>query len=112
MLNYAPPRAIVRPSARLAAPPANVSLPPAPDLVFTGYTGVPSIVETTVVLGILGAAAWVGIRTGLGTDKDPYLKAAAWIGGVGSALLGILYLGSKSGLGEAVGIPAVRITPS
>ena len=55
--------------------------------------------------------SWAGIRTGMG-QGGKYLRAAGWVGGVGSAVLGLLYLGAKSGLNDQIGLPAVRVTPS
>jgi Trk-type K+ transport system membrane component len=83
-----------------------------PDFMLTGYTGFPSIVETVAVLAVTGAAAWVGIRTGLSKTAGRSLKYAGWVGGVGSALLGLLYVGGKSNLGSLINLPAVRVTPS
>lgn len=85
--------------------------PPAPDFLFTGYTGLPGFVESAAVLTITAAAAWAAIRTGMDSENT-YLKAAGWVGGLGSALLGLLYLGGKSGIGSDIGLPAVRVTPS
>lgn len=102
------------PPVRLAQIPTAQLLPavppPSPDVLFTGYTGIPGLLETMTVIAITGAGAWVGIKTGL-RGKGKYMKAAGWVGGIGSALLGLLYLGSKSGIGQMVGLPAVRITP-
>lgn len=100
--------------ARLAQAPAMVPAvpPPGPDFLFTGYTGIPGFFETIAVLAISGAAAWVGIRTGMGEKKNEYLKIAGWVGGIGSALIGVLYLGAKSGVSQMVGLPAVRVSPS
>lgn len=84
--------------------------PPGPDPIFTGYTGIPGWIEAVLVLTVTGAAAWTGIRAGMGKGNMT-LKAAGWVGGVGSALVGLLYLGAKSGLGGSVGLPAVRVTP-
>lgn len=98
--------------ARLAqaSAPASV-LPPSPDPLYTGYTGLPGFAEGLLVLTITGAAAWAGIRTGLSEKKNPYLKIAGWIGGVGSAVLGVLYLGAKSNITDRY-LPAVRIVPA
>lgn len=84
--------------------------PPGPDPIFTGYTGIPGFIEAVLVLGVTSAAALVGIRTGMGKGNMT-IKAAGWVGGVGSALAGLLYLGAKSGLGGTIGLPAVRVTP-
>jgi len=103
-----------RPAYAKLAQPAPAVPPPSPDFLFTGYTGVPGFLEALAVLSISGAAAWVGIRTGLSEKKNDYLKIAGWVGGVGSALIGILYLGAKSGVTQMVGlpIPAVRVSPT
>jgi hypothetical protein len=83
---------------------------PGPDPIFTGYTGIPGFLEAVLVLTVTGAAAWIGIRTGMSRNSTP-VRAAGWVGGAGSALAGLLYLGAKSGLGTQVGLPAVRVTP-
>lgn len=96
---------------RAVARPLGESVPPpGPDPIFTGYTGVPGFIEAVLVLTVTGAAAWVGIATGMGKGNST-LKAAGWVGGIGSALAGLLYLGAKSGLGDRIGLPAVRVTP-
>lgn len=91
------------------APAASVP-PPGPDFLFTGYTGLPGILEMVAVLTITGAAAWVGIRTGMSEKKNDYVKVAGWIGGVGAAFLGLLYLGGKTGVNQMVGMPAMRVS--
>lgn len=111
MLKYAPlPLVMPNPKPRLAAPP-DVPPPPMPDTLFTGYTGVPGFLETAAVVTVAAAAAWVGIGTGLTKKQNPYLRAAGWIGGVGAGLLGLLYLGGKTGMSDAVGLPVVRVSP-
>lgn len=99
---------VVRP---LGAPP-NSTMPPEPDFLFSGYTGVPGLLETLAVLAITGSAAWLGVTTGLDKRSSQPKKIAGWVGGVGAGLIGLLYLGAKSGVGEMVGLPAVRVTPS
>lgn len=89
----------------------SVAPPPPVDVLYSGYDGAIGVVEAIGIVGITSAAAWVGISTGLKTT-NPYLKAAGWVGGVGSILLGLLYLGSKTGVGQMVGIPALRVVPS
>lgn len=86
------------------------ALPPEPDFLFTGYTGLPGAVEIAITTVVLAAAAWAGIQTGL-SAKNKTLKIVGWIGGVGSGVLGLSYLGGKSGYMPS-GIPAVRVTPS
>lgn len=88
-----------------------VTPPPGPDPLFTGYTGAAGVLETIAVLGITGAAAWLGISTALSPFQPASRKTLGWIGGVGSALLGVLYLGGKSGLNQVASLPAVRVTP-
>lgn len=86
--------------------------PPSPDVLYTGYTGAPGVLETLAVLGVTGAAAWIGITTGLDKSAPKTRQYAGWVGGVGAALLGVLYLGGKSGMNQMVSLPAVRITPN
>src|SRR4029077_14131776 len=105
MISYQP---TYRPAyARLAqgSLPANV-IPPAPDFLFAGYSGITGFLEAIAVLTVSGAAALVGIRTGMNEKKNDYLKIAGWVGGVGSALIGLLYLGGKSAVNQMVGLPA------
>lgn len=92
-----------------AAPVAPVAAPAAaPAPVYIAYTGVPGFLETVVVLGVVASAAWIGIRTATSKQKNPYVKTAAWVGGIGSGVLGLLYLGQKTGMKS--GLPAVRVT--
>lgn len=100
--------------AKLSQGPSSAAIipPPSPDPLFTGYMGIPGFLEVIGVLTVSGAAAWVGIRTGMNEKKNPYLKIAGWVGGVGAALIGLLYLGGKSGVNQMVGLPAVRVSPS
>lgn len=84
--------------------------PPAPDVIFTGYTGTVGFLETLTVLGITGAAALIGIRAGT-REANKYLRAAGWVGGIGSLLFGLMYLGSKSEIWKGSGIPALRVSP-
>jgi len=81
-------------------PPAPIALAP------KSYTGVPGVIETLAVLAISGAAAWTGVRAGM--KENGLLKYAGWIGGVGSALIGLLYLGAKADIG---GLPQVYVVP-
>lgn len=107
MLSYTPaPRKL---SLSQIAP--SISPPPSPNVLMTGYEGVPGVLETVFGLGIAAAATVTGIHVGL-TSKDKYMKTLGWVGGVGAALLGLLYLGTKSGVGNYVGLPAIRFSPS
>jgi hypothetical protein len=111
MLAFAP--AQVRPAmGRVVARAIGENAPPPmPDFITTGYTGLPSYVETFLMLAIAGSASWVGIRVGM-SQSSRSLRVAGWIGGVGSAILGLLYLGGRTGLGDTLRLPAVRVTPS
>lgn len=103
-----PPNVLLGAKNRTLAAPVP---PPEPDFLMTGYTGLPGALEMVAVLAITAAAAWTGIRAGTsGTTKT--VRAAGWIGGIGSALFGLLYIGGKTGYGPGFGIPALRVTPS
>jgi hypothetical protein len=86
--------------------------PPAPDVLYTGYTGWSGFAEALTVITVSSAAAWVGIRTGLSEQQNPYARIAGWVGGVGSALIGLLYVGGKAGLTNWLPLPSVRIVPA
>jgi hypothetical protein len=110
MLTHVPPPLVI---AQPVSPRfLGAAAPPPPiDPFYTSYDGVLGVVESVVVLSALGSAAYLGISTGI-QRKDSTGKAISWVAGVGSALLGLLYLGGKSGLGDLIGLPAVRVTPS
>lgn len=95
--------------------PAAASIAPAPtptiDAVFAGYQGIPGLLATLGVLTVAGSAAWLGINTALKTE-DKTKKYVGWVGGIGSALLGLLYLGQKSGFTIGTGVPAVNVYPA
>jgi hypothetical protein len=112
MLNFqsAPVGARMSQTPRTVAVPINMP-PPTIDPVYSSFDGVSGIVESIVVLSIASAAAWIGIRTGMGKG-NVYVKSAGWVGGIGSAVLGLLYLGGKSGYNQDLSLPAVRVTPS
>lgn len=103
------------PSFRMAQVPAAQLLPsvppPSPDVLSMNYSGPAGFVETAAVLAVSASASWIGLRTALGTDRNPYVKAAGWVGGVGAALIGLLYLGGKSGISGYIGLPVVRVAP-
>ena len=103
--------AVAPPAAPAAAPapaPAPTTTVEVPAPVSTGYSGVAGFLETVAVLAVTASAAWIGVRTGMSKQPNPYVKTAGWIGGIGSGLLGALYLGQKSGVKS--GLPAVRVT--
>lgn len=117
MQPYTPVYASRKATAQVQLAGAELSAAPAPtptptiDAVFAGYQGIPGLAATAGVLAITAAAAWVGIKTGLQADNMP-MKAAGWVGGVGSALLGLFYLGQKSGLTIGTGAPGVNVYPA
>lgn len=108
MMPYAPPFAPrhMGQAAPAPAPAAPAPAPPAQPAVLE-YTGVPGVFETLAVLTMSGAAAWVGARAAM--KEHGLLKIAGYVGGIGSALLGFLYLGAKSGISQRLSIPQVRV---
>lgn len=85
--------------------------PPTIDPVFAGYEGLPGVLSTMAILAISGSALWVGIKAGQeSTNKT--MRVAGWVAGIGSALLGLFYVASKTGLTVGTGIPAVNVYPS
>lgn len=98
------PLPMISPSS---APPAVGTV----DAVFAGYEGVPGILASIALLGVTASAAYVGIKTGL-NSQDTLMKAAGWVGGVGSALMGLFYLGQKSGLSIGTPVPSLSVYPS
>lgn len=95
-----------------AAAPAPVAVAPMPVVTTTSYTGVPGFLETVTVLAISGAAAWTGVRAGMKKESPKMQRAAGWIGGVGGALIGLLYLGSKTGITKTIMLPQVQVVPA
>lgn len=95
----------------VAIPMSAITPPPLIDPNYSSFDGIGGVIETAAVLTISGAAAWIGIRTGL-SKQSKTIKIAGWVGGIGSALIGLLYLGGKSGLNQVASLPAVRVTPS
>jgi hypothetical protein len=110
MMPYAPVYSRRMGQAPGAAPAPAPVAPPAPAVTVApaGYTGFPGVIEILSVLTISGAAAWVGVRTGMTSKKGLY-QIAGYVGGIGSALLGLMYLGSKSGVSQQISLPQVRI---
>lgn len=93
-----------------AAPAPEVTVP-APVVETTTYSGVPGFLETVAVLGVSAAAAWTGVNAGMkSTKKLP--KIAGWVGGIGAALIGLLYLGTKTGVTKTVALPQIKVTPA
>lgn len=95
--------------AAVPAAPAPAAVAVAPASVTTTYTGVPSFIESVAVLGISGAAAYTGVKTGMNKSVKRVDRIAGWIGGVGAALIGLLYLGGKSGISKTVNLPSVQV---
>jgi hypothetical protein len=112
MIKFKPPA--LKPALAAEIPQLGATIlpapPPGPDALYTGYTGAPGALESLAVIAVTAAAAWVGITTALETS-DKKKKIAGWVGGVGSALFGLLYLGGKTGLNQMAYLPAVRVTP-
>lgn len=96
-------------SAPTTAPAAPA---PMPVVTTTSYTGVPGFLETVTVLGISAAAAWTGVRAGMKKDSPKVQRVAGWVGGVGAALIGVLYLGSKTGISKTILLPQVQVVPA
>lgn len=111
MLSYKPVPFKMGQQVMPQAPASPAVPPPSPDPLFTGYTGTPGILETLLVLGATGAATWLGITTALDKSSSQPKQIAGWVGGVGAALAGLLYLAGKTGLNQIAGLPAVRVTP-
>lgn len=96
--------------APAAAAPSDVTVP-APVIETTTYTGVPGFLETVAVLGVSGAAAYTSIQAARkSTKKLP--QVLGWVGGVGAALIGLLYLGTKTGVTKTVQLPQIKVTPA
>ncbi len=91
------------PAAPAAPAPTTVAVVPA------GYTGVPGFLETVTVLGVSAAAAYTGIKAGMNKSNNKTNRAAGWAGGIGAALLGLLYLGGKANLTQQAGLPSVKV---
>lgn len=97
-------------AAPVSAPPAApATVAVAPATVTTTYTGIPSVLESVLVLGIAGAAAYTGVRAGRDKSMKKANRIAGWVGGVGSALIGLLYLGGKTGISKSVSLPSVQV---
>lgn len=94
-----------------AAPAAPAVVTP-PVITTTNYTGVPGFIETVLVLGVSAAAAWTGVRAGMNKGNKQVERAAGWVGGVGAALIGLLYLGSKTGVTSMTALPQIKVSPA
>lgn len=99
-------------AAPAVAPVAPIPAGPTPVVATTVYTGVPGFLETVAVLSVMAAAAYTGVRAGMDKDSKKIQRVAGWVGGVGSALLGVLYLGSKTGVTRAIALPQVQVVPA
>jgi hypothetical protein len=100
------------PAAPPAAPAAAPAAPIAPIVTTTSYTGVPGFLETVAVLGVSAAAAWTGVRAGMNKTNPKLQRAAGWVGGVGSAIVGLLYLGTKTGVTRTIALPQIQVSPA
>lgn len=95
-----------------APAPAPAAPAPVPVVTMTSYTGVPGFLETVTVLGISAAAAWTGVRAGMNKTSPKMQRVAGWVGGVGGAFIGLLYLGSKTGITKAIMLPQIQVVPA
>lgn len=95
-----------------AAAPAPAPAAPMPVVTTTSYTGVPGFLETVTVLGVSAAAAWTGVRAGMKKDSPKVQRIAGWVGGVGAGVIGLLYLGSKTGISQKIMLPQVQVVPA
>lgn len=102
----APPAAAPAPAPAAPAPAA------APVVAMTSYTGLPGFLETVAVLGVSAAAAWTGVRAGMDKQNKQVQRIAGWVGGVGGALIGLLYLGSKTGITRTIALPQIQVVPA
>jgi len=101
------------PAAPAPAPaPAAAPAPVVPVVASTSYTGVPGFLETVAVLGISAAAAWTGVRAGMNKQAPQVNRIAGWVGGVGGALIGLLYLGTKTGVTRTIALPQIQVSPA
>lgn len=110
-MGQAAPAAPAAPPAAPAAAPAAVA-PVAPIVTTTSYTGLPGFLETVAVLGVSAAAAWTGVRAGMNKSTPKLQRAAGWVGGVGGALIGLLYLGTKTGITRTIALPQIQVNPA
>jgi hypothetical protein len=97
------------PTAAPAAAPAQAPAVVQTPATVTTYQGVPGFVETVAVLGVSAAAAYTGIKAGMNKGNNKTNRIAGWVGGVGGALIGLLYLGGKTGVSQQVKLPSVQV---
>lgn len=84
-------------------PPAPVQPPvpvPAPvqapqPVVGPGYTGFSLFLESTAMLAITASGTWASISTATGPTKNPYKRAAGWVGGLGMGAIGLFWFLNK-----------------
>lgn len=89
-----------------ATPPAPAPAP-APAPVSPGYSGLGKFIETVGILGVTASSAWVGMRTALAPQRNSWVKAAGWVGGLGSGFVGLFYLLNTVGIPS--GLPRVEV---
>lgn len=95
-----------------AVAPGAVSAPivaAAPATVTTTYQGLPGFLETVAVLGVSAAAAYTGVRKGMDKSAKKVDKIIGWVGGIGAGLVGLLYLGGKTGISRQVSLPSIQV---
>jgi hypothetical protein len=76
-----------QPAAAPAATPTPAVAVTAPDTMGT----VKKAATTLITLGVLGSAAYVGVKTGM-SSKNKTMQALGYVGGVGAGLLGLAAL--------------------
>lgn len=100
MINYRPATNVFTRNMGQAAPaaPPTVVVPP------QNKWSIANTIEALAVVGVTGLAAYSGIKSGMKASKTNQ-KAMDLTYGIGSAVLGVLYLSGRFGLG----LPALRI---
>ncbi len=79
-----------------ATTPAAAATTPTPAVAVTAPDTMGTVKKaatTLITLGVLGSAAYVGVKTGMGS-KNKTMQALGYVGGVGAGLLGLAALSS------------------
>lgn len=84
-----PAMAQAQPAAAAATPTPAVAVTAPSDTMGT----VKKAAATVITLGVLGSAAYVGVKTGM-NSKSKTMQALGYVGGVGAGLLGLAALSS------------------
>jgi hypothetical protein len=62
-----------------------------------------TLLTSLVTLGVLGSAAYVGIKTGMDNRKNRGLQAMGYVGGIGAGVLALASLSSLFGAPSLTG---------